>query len=210
MKTIQRSSANIPLSRAAYELIIEILFKASAMGLLEQPVDVFNLDYAKIKKALKQITNAGFGKVILRDMDKWEHYGPEDEEILDRLKTLNQALEESPVPEKEWSIVKRYIPDDLLQQLLDIKESSLQRYSSLQRSTPDEVGRRLHTIALVIGDLSGAYNDDGIRQWFTRPRKNVFGGKAPIDLLVGNWEPSQTDPMKVRDFTRSLNHSIAT
>ena len=87
--------------------------------------------------------------------------------------------------------------------------SSLRRYLSGARSTPDEVAARLHFLALVTGDLAGAYNDVGIRRWFVRPRK-LLGDRAPAHLLERTWRPEDPGPRRVRDLARALVPSPAT
>jgi hypothetical protein len=71
--------------------------------------------------------------------------------------------------------------------LLGISVSSLRRYQTNVRTTPDEVAERLHFLGLVAGDLAGAYHEIGIRQWFGRKRAQL-GGRTPLDWLkaIGN------------------------
>ena len=87
--------------------------------------------------------------------------------------------------------------------------SSLRRYLSGARSTPDEVAARLHFLAPVTGDLAGAYNDVGIRRWFVRPRK-LFGNRAPAHLPGRTWQPEDPGLRRVQDLARTLVPSPAT
>jgi hypothetical protein len=48
-------------------------------------------------------------------------------------------------------------------------------------------------LSLIVGDLSGAYNEIGMRQWFDRKRAQL-GGRAPSDLLKGHWKPDHPGP----------------
>ncbi|MCY4634369.1 MAG: DUF2384 domain-containing protein [Acidobacteria bacterium] len=86
---------------------------------------------------------------------------------------------------------------------------SLRRYQSGARATPDDVGVRLHVLALIVGDLAGAYNDAGIRRWFVRPR-TVLGNRAPADVLTSGWRPEDPGPRQVRDLANALTASPAT
>ena len=86
------------------------------------------------------------------------------------LPRVNEALDASPVPASEWPALHRVLGPDLLARLLQISTVSLRRYQSGARKTPDDVAVRLHALALMVGDLAGAYNDAGIRRWFARPR----------------------------------------
>jgi hypothetical protein len=67
----------------------------------------------------------------------------------------------------------------------------------------------LHYVSLIVGDLSGAYNHIGIRQWFDRKRAQL-GGRAPSDLLKSSWKPAQPGPRRVQDLARTLAASPAT
>lgn len=67
---------------------------------------------------------------------------------------------------------------------MGISGSSVRRYSAAARTTPDAIAARVHYLSLIVGDLSGAYNEIGIRQWFDRKRAQL-NGRAPSDLLIG-------------------------
>lgn len=104
------------------------------------------------------------------------------------LRRIESLLEESPVPGREWPRVLAVFDRDRLAPLLGISPSSAVRYARGARRTPDAVAARLHFIAPVSGDLAGAYNTIGIRRWFERPRA-ALDGRAPADLLAGDWAP---------------------
>ncbi len=89
-----------------------------------------------------------------------------------------------------------------LRRLLGISASSVRRYRTAARSTPDDVADRLHFLSLIVGDLSGAYNEIGVRQWFAR--------KRPSDFLTGRWKSGQSGPRQVQDLARALLASPAT
>jgi hypothetical protein len=99
--------------------------------------------------------------------------------------------------------VSRVLDAELLAALLNVSVSSLRRYASAERDTPDDVAARLHYLALIVGDLAGAYNDVGIRRWFNR-RRTALDGRTPAALLAGEWNPDDRAPQKVRDLARSL------
>jgi hypothetical protein len=98
---------------------------------------------------------------------------------------------------------------DLLSRMLSISASSVRRYKAAARTTPDDVADRLHFLSLIVGDLSGAYNEFGVRQWFDRKRVQL-GGRAPLELLRGRWKQAQTGPQQIKDLARSLVTSPAT
>ncbi|HXM43815.1 MAG TPA: hypothetical protein VN924_21460 [Bryobacteraceae bacterium] len=60
-----------------------------------------------------------------------------------------------------------------------------------------------------MGDLSGAYNEIGIRQWLERKRAQL-DGRTPLDRLKANWKPDQPGPRSVQDLARALTASPAT
>ena len=68
---------------------------------------------------------------------------------------------------------------------------------------------RLQFLALVVGDLAGAYNEFGIRRWFERPRK-LLGNRSPAQLLDGAWQPEAPGPRRVRRLAAALVLSSAT
>jgi uncharacterized protein (DUF2384 family) len=113
------------------------------------------------------------------------------------------VIEDSPIPHAEWHPLTDLLGDEL-PSLLGISASSLDRYRSEKRRTPDAVAARLHVIAQIVSDLSGSYNSFGIRRWFTRPRHALAEGRAPKDVLSGNWAPDDPDVLEVRELARAL------
>jgi hypothetical protein len=125
------------------------------------------------------------------------------------IEKLNLALEESPAPEFEWGRLMEVLGLELLSRFLGLSASSIRRYKAAARTTPDDAAGRLHFLSLIVGDLSGAYNEIGIRQWFDRKRVQL-DGRAPSELLKGLWKPADTGPRKVRDLALALVASPAT
>ncbi|MCY4626684.1 MAG: DUF2384 domain-containing protein, partial [Acidobacteria bacterium] len=68
---------------------------------------------------------------------------------------------------------------------------------------------RLHFLALVAGDLAGAYNEIGVRRWFDRKR-SALGGKTPAEVLAGDWSAEDDGPERVRELAGALSFSPAT
>ena len=98
---------------------------------------------------------------------------------------------------------------DLLARLLRISAVSLRRYASGDRTTPAEVAVRLHALALIVGDLAGAYHEPGIRRWFARSR-TALGNRAPADILTAGWQPDDPGPRQVCGLANALTASPAT
>ncbi len=109
----------------------------------------------------------------------------------------------------EWPHLVQILGVDQLARLLAVSPSSVRRYKEHARATPDGVASRLHFLALVVGDLAGAYNDIGIRRWFERARVPL-GNRAPQEFLRGEWSPNDPGPTRVRELARSLVVAAAT
>lgn len=119
------------------------------------------------------------------------------------------AIEESPLPQYEWPSLSEVFGDDLLAKLVGVSLSSVHRYRSGERTTPDETASRLHHLALITADLAGSYNDIGIRRWFQRPRA-ALRGVSPSDVLSVDWSSDDASVQEVRALAASLLASSAT
>ncbi|TAM93029.1 MAG: hypothetical protein EPN43_01415 [Jatrophihabitans sp.] len=106
-------------------------------------------------------------------------------------------------PPSSWASMSVLLGDDLLSTLLGVSPASLHSYRSRERPTPDQVGVRLHFVALVVADLTGSYNDVGVRRWFDRPRA-VLDGQTPRAILTGDWSPDDEAVRRVRDLAHTL------
>ena len=145
----------------------------------------------------QDVTQAGVGKGIL--VEHFVTAAPESNRPHAMFEHVNKALGASPVPASEWPALQRVLGGDLLACLLRISTVSLRRYLSGAWRTPDDVAVRLHALALIVGDLAGAYDDAGIRRWFARPR-TALGSRAPVDLLTAGWQPDDPEVQQVRDL----------
>ena len=115
----------------------------------------------------------------------------------------------SPSPASEWPALSRSLGLDLLSRLLGVSQSSARRYVSWTRKPPDRIAARLHFLALVAGDLAGAYSEIGGRRWFDRKRA-ALGGNSPTEELTGDWSPEEDGPERVRKLAAALTVSPAT
>jgi transcriptional regulator with XRE-family HTH domain len=180
-------------------LAVEAWRRAEAMGLVEP--DARRLGADDVARLVDRVREAGLARGQALRFDNVSV--PSVEEVETLLQVVIAALEASPVARSEWPAVSRVLEQEQLASLLDISVSSLRRYLSGERGTPDSVAARLHHIALIVGDLSGAYNEVGIRRWFERPR-SALDGKRPADLLKGGWSPDDPAPQRVRNLARAL------
>jgi len=183
---------------------VTALGRADAMGLFPAEERIETLDLLSFRRAVRHIHRAGIARNI--QLDLTDPHGPNLERTLEH---LNLALEESPAPEFEWNRLGELLGLELLGRLLGISGSSIRRYRANARTTPDDVAERLHFLSLVVGDLAGAYNEIGIRQWFERKRAQL-DGRTPLDWLRGRWNPAQPGPRRVQDLARALIASPAT
>lgn len=175
------------------------------MGLVPPDEAPDRQDMDSLRRTLKYVQRAGIGQAVVREAAV-EYDAGRLGTLLDE---LEEALVQSPVPSSEWPAMERVFDAQYLSNLLGISPSSLRRYASGARQTPDDVAARLHFVALVVGDLAGSYNDIGIRRWFERDRSQL-GGQAPVDLLEGAWDPDDAGPTRVRALAASLLASPVT
>lgn len=109
---------------------------------------------------------------------------------------LLEALESSPLPEREISRLAAVLGYPRLAELAVVSEPSLRRYAASERQAPDAVAQRLHFLALLIAILRGSFNEFGIRRWFERPRQ-ALRGRTPSSALRGDWSPDEPGPQAV-------------
>lgn len=183
---------------------IAVLMRADAMGLLPSR-EIHHLDLTEWQRVADDILRAGVGRILALASPA----APGSTRFRTMLRDVNEALDASPVPASEWPAMQRALGADLLARLLQISPVSLRRYRSGARTTPDSVAGRLHALALMVGDLAGAYNGAGVRRWFVRPR-TVLDNLAPVDVLVPGWGPDDPGPRQVRGLAGALAASPAT
>jgi hypothetical protein len=125
------------------------------------------------------------------------------------LQEVLAAFEDSPVPQHEWVPLTSLLGDEALARLVGTSVSSVHRYRNGSRPTPDDVAARLHTVAMIVSDLAGSYNDFGIRRWFQR-RRSALGDSTAAEILAGNWSPDDEPVQEVRSLAQALLGSPAT
>jgi hypothetical protein len=205
MNDVQKRSEHGPTRRDVARLTFEAGRRAEAMGLVEEVPQ--QADAGAIRQLANQVRRAGIAASAADAINNVEK--PSPGELADLLETMIAALEASPVPQYEWGGVARVFGADDLAPLLNVSVSSLKRYQSGERTTPDDVAARLHFLALVVGDLAGSYNDVGIRRWFHRKR-SLLDGRTPASLLKNDWDPDAAGPARVRQLARQLVSLSAT
>ena len=184
------------------------LARAAAMGLFPERELTVTLDAGTFGRLAARLGRAGIGGAVVPMLASQTLAG--ESKLLEQyLDQLTEALEASPVPASEWKPLVRVLGVDMLERLLGISAPSIRRYARTVRTTPDSLAGRLHWLALIVGDLAGAYNEIGIRQWFGRKRVQL-DGRTPAQLLTGQWRPDDPGPHRVRSLAHSLTGSPAT
>jgi transcriptional regulator with XRE-family HTH domain len=180
-------------------LAVDAWRRAEAMGVVEPETTA--AEAGDLRRLIARVREAGIARGPALRYDNVEPLSADEAEKLLRL--VIAALEASPVPKFEWPVVARTLDLEQLAELLNISLSSLRRYLSGERETPDEVAARLHHVALIVGDLGGAYNEVGVRRWFNRKR-TALGNRSPAALLSGEWNPDDPGPQRVRALAQAL------
>lgn len=201
MALIRIDTVESPLDQAPLtDTTVGLLRRAVALRLLDEGQLVTRLDVELLRQIAKRASAAGIGQdaaiAILRGPSEPDRLGP----LIER---LNEALQESPLPDRELPELMRVFPREDLAALTGTTNVSLGRYLAGTRTWPDELADRIHWLALVVSDLAGAYNDFGIRRWFGRERTQL-GGRSPRQMLRATWDPADPEVERVRLLAASL------
>ncbi|MEX2557148.1 MAG: hypothetical protein WEB06_16155 [Actinomycetota bacterium] len=208
MATVRLESVSGPIATPeVLEALTKLLVRMEPMGLLPHLKQPLTLDLELVRVLARALADRGIARASLAAVLA---PGFRDPALLQgALEVAVRDLEASPVPQTEWGALVDILEPELLGSLVGVSPSSSRRYASGARKTPDDVAERLHFVALIVGELAGAYNDIGIRRWFARPR-SALGGKKPAALLARHWTPDDEGPKRVRELASSLAGSPAT
>lgn len=184
-------------------LAVRIVSLAELLG-LTPPSREAGVDREQVLAAMNAFATAGVGRRSA-SLGRRLEPGP----LAAALRESLSAIEDSPLPAYEWHALIEMLGEDVLAKLVGTSVSSVRRYRSGERPTPDDIAWRLHTVTLVAADLLGSYNTFGIRRWFQRSR-SALGGASPGELLAGNWSPDDNPVQRVRSLASALLGSPAT
>lgn len=186
MTDLQIESIEAPLleSGEAATLALALVARAQTMGFLPARAGYrveLNRDF--LNELAELLRQQGVAAVATGSLQRATRVDPlDDVDIIAALRATLEAVDASPRPHAEWTSTRNLVGDDLLARLLRISVSSLRRYSSEERRTPDEVAWRLHVVARLLAALVGSYNDYGIRRWFER-RRSALDDATPAELV---------------------------
>lgn len=207
MKNLRIRSITDPLladSRAAVAGA-RLLARAQYLGALAFTDEPQDLNRQLLLRVFAGLSELG----LARDASLHFEAAGDAQKIRQILETVLEQTDHAPVPSGEWKPLTEALGEALLADLLGVSASSLRRYLSGTRPTPQDVAERLHFLALLVADLSGAYNEYGIRRWFSRKRATL-GGQPPASLLGAGFDPDGADARRLRGLAGSLTAAGAT
>jgi hypothetical protein len=165
-------------------LSLALVARAQVMGFLPRTAQRVELDRAFLAELAQLLRSEGVAAVATSRLQRAAGAKTvDDAELGEALRATLEAVDASPMPGAEWLPARDFLGDDLLARLLRISVSSLRRYASGERTTPDAVAWRLHAVARLLAALIGSYNDYGVRRWFER-RRVALDGATPAEVLA--------------------------
>jgi hypothetical protein len=186
MTELQIDSIEAPLleSGEAATLALALVARAQTMGFLpEREEHRVELNRDFLNELAELLRRQGVAAIATGRLQRATGVEPlDDADLTAALRATLEAVDASPRPDAEWTPTRKFVGDELLARLLRVSISSLRRYSSGERTTPDEVAWRLHVVARLLAALVGSYNDYGIRRWFER-RRSALDNATPAELL---------------------------
>lgn len=210
MLEIQISPENVPTTNLALlQRLMSLFARAAAIGVLSTE-RITSLDPKTIKRVVGALQEQRLAPRASIDIAPLMKIGAADLDTATAKRMevavdhLVDALGQSPAPSSEWSTMREVFGDEPLCRLVGVSDSSMRRYASSGRSTPQAVAERLHWLAMVVADLSGAYNNFGIRRWFERPRAQL-GGLSPREALGEHWRVDDPGAERVRALAAVLS-----
>jgi len=178
---------------------VGLVRRALALGLLSDRAVIEHLDVELLRGIARAASAAGVGQDAALALSHEER----PERLAALIQRLDDALAESPLPDRELRELQHVLDVEALAGLLGTSGVSLRRYVSGSREVPDRIAARIHWLALLVSDLAGAYNELGIRRWFDRPRAQL-GGRSPRQALGTDWDPAGPDARLVRSLAAAL------
>lgn len=181
---------------------IKLVSLANLLRLVPEPDD-FRIGKQSVTAALDAFAQVGVGRHAAAHGAQFMAGNLTPKLTTKMLEDVLEAIEQSPLPDHEWAPMAELLGDDLLESLLGASASSVRRYRTGERPTPDRIAQRLHFVSLIVADLAGSYNSFGIRRWFGRSRQ-ALSGQSPSGILAGDWDSSDPGATDVQALAASL------
>ena len=178
---------------------VELVRRAGAAGLLPGHDPIQRLDLGLLRTIARAAMAAGVG----HDAALGLVHAREPERLVTFIRGLDDALAESPLPDRELRELLRIFDTETLAALVSTSAMSIRRYAAAERRPSDNVAGRIHWLALVVSDLAGAYNAFGIRRWFDR-RRAQLDGRSPREFLGADWDPAGAAAERVGALAAAL------
>ena len=197
-----QSMLQSPSEARSAMLGIRLVSLANLLRLVPE-TNEFRIDKQTVMSALDAFAHVGVGRQAAACGERGISGDRSPRQVTELLEDAFEAIQQSPLPEQEWAPMTELLGDDLLESLLGASASSLRRYRTGERPTPDPTAQRLHFISVLVADLTGSYNSFGIRRWFTRSR-SALSGQSPLESLGKNWDSNDPGASAVQSLAASL------
>lgn len=185
MVELRVASISDPLLRAprSLPLVLQLVARGQTMGFLPEGEGRIELSRDYLEELGRRLRLEGIAALpTARLLEVTRGDEIDDDDLLGALRATIAAIDASPRPAGEWEPARELLGDELLAGMTRISESSLRRYASGERRTPDDTAWRLHVTARLLASLVGSFNEYGVRRWFERPRR-ALEGATPAEVL---------------------------
>jgi hypothetical protein len=185
MVELRVASISDPLLGAprSLPLVLQLVARGQTMGFLPAGGAQIELSRDYLEELVRRLRLEGIAALpTARLLEVTRGDDIDDDDLLGALRATIAAIDASPRPEGEWGPARELLGDEQLAGMTRISESSLRRYASGERRTPDDTAWRLHVIARLLASLVGSFNEYGMRRWFERPRR-ALEGATPAEVL---------------------------
>jgi hypothetical protein len=185
MVELRIASISDPLLGAprSLPLVLQLVARGQTMGFLPAGGAQIELSRDYLEELVRRLRLEGIAALpTARLLEVTRGDDIDDDDLLGALRATIAAIDASPRPEGEWGPARELLGDEQLAGMTRISESSLRRYASGERRTPDDTAWRLHVIARLLASLVGSFNEYGMRRWFERPRR-ALEGATPAEVL---------------------------
>lgn len=190
---------------------VRLVGRAQHVGALASLPGGRTLDRSLLQETLRALAAAGAGGDLTPALAAAR--APAD--LLAVVQDADVQLERSPVPDLTRPVALEVLGAGLLTVLLDVDPADLAATPPTASGvvkdavTVGVVAGRLHQVALTAADLAGAYDDEGTRRWYARPRR-ALDGASPVRVLAGGFDPGGDAARQVRGMAAALTRLGAT